>query len=235
MQNSREQRVAVITGSNRATGYAIAEALHADGWRLVSINRTLHGAEWLNEHRCDLADTREVMDVVRRISAEHDKIDAFIPTSASRGIAPIENLGVEELDNSIRVNFTSIVHSIRLLLPVLRRSRGQIVVIGSHAGSRFFEGGAAYSSTKAALKALVEILLLEERPNGVRSTLLSPGAIANFEWDNCQYKMRTDSVAQCVRTLLSSLPDDIAVGEVEIRPARLPNPEVSGLDRLQYL
>lgn len=235
MRDSRDQRLAVITGSNRATGYAIAEALHAAGWRIISINRTPHGAGWLNEHHCDLADTEEVVHTTGRIRAEHDRIDAFIATSVSRGLSPVEDLGIEELDNAIRINFTSIVHSVRSLLPVLRRSHGQVVVIGSHAGSRFFEGGTAYSSTKAALKAFVETLLLEERPHGVRSTLVSPGAIANFDGDDCEYKMRTDSVARCVLALLTSIPDDAVVGEVEIRPARLPKPDKSGLDRLQHV
>jgi NAD(P)-dependent dehydrogenase (short-subunit alcohol dehydrogenase family) len=118
-------------------------------------------------------------------------------------------------------------------LPAIRASAGSYVVMGSHAGIRFFEGGAAYSATKAALKALVETLLLEERAHGVRATLVNAGAIANRHGDDVPYKM--SPAAHWVGALVQDQARDLAVGEVEIRPARLPAPQVAGLAPLQHV
>ncbi|NYH80155.1 NAD(P)-dependent dehydrogenase (short-subunit alcohol dehydrogenase family) [Actinopolyspora biskrensis] len=235
MSTSAKRRVAVVTGTNRATGNAIAHSLHEQDWSIVSVNRTLSSEDWMQQHKCEFTDADEVVSTARRISTENDEIHTFIATAVSRNLAPIADITADQYHESVMVNLTSVVLTIRELLPSIRRARGHIVVIGSHAGSRCFEGGTAYSTTKAALKALVETLLLEERQNGVTTTLVSPGAIANFDHDHSPYKMTTESVAHCVRTLITSTPEDVAVGEVEVRPANIPPPEVSGLDRLNFV
>jgi NAD(P)-dependent dehydrogenase (short-subunit alcohol dehydrogenase family) len=134
---------------------------------------------------------------------------------------------------SVLVNLIAPFRLTQATLPLLRRTGGVLVFMGSHAGTRFFEGGAAYCATKAALKALVEVLLLEERPQGVRTVLVSPGAIANRAYDDSVMKMSVQSVGRFVAKLITEVPSDIAVGEIEIRPARLASPTVTGLDRLQ--
>ncbi|WP_198048304.1 SDR family oxidoreductase [Saccharomonospora iraqiensis] len=225
----------MITGSNRATGYAIARRLHGLGWSVVSINRTLRGEPWLHEHLCDFTDDDSPIAVADDIRRTHGRVDAFVSTSVTRELCEVEDLSPARLNDAVRINFTSVVQTVRVLLPELRRANGLVVLLGSHAGSRHFEGGTAYSATKAALKAFVETLLLEERPRGVRSTLVSPGAIANFADDDSPDKMSTDSVARCVAALLSEMPEDTAIGEVELRPARIPRPQVSGLDRLRHV
>lgn len=235
LNNSAESPVAVVTGTNRATGRAVAQELYELGWTVVSMNRTLSGEDWLHEYGCDLADLDAVARTAARIVTGYRFVHAFVAAAAVRNLSAVEQLPSETLEKTVKVNLISVVVTVRELLPALRRSRGSIIMIGSHSGSRFFEGGAAYSTSKAALKALAETLLLEERPNGVRTTLVSPGAISNFAGDNSPYKMTTHSVASCVRSLLTEIPRDTVVGEVEIRPARLPEPGISGLDRLQFV
>jgi NADP-dependent 3-hydroxy acid dehydrogenase YdfG len=67
----------------------------------------------------------------------------------------------------------------------------------------------------------------------VRTTLVSPGAIANLPGDDSPLKMTASSVAEAVRWVLEA-PKDLVVGELELRPSRLTDtPAVSGLDRLQ--
>ncbi len=227
--------MAVITGSNRGTGRAIAESLRDAQWQIASMNRTVLGARWLEEYGCDLSDPDDVVDKAQSIADKYDKVDAFVATAATRNLATVADLTVAAFNEALMVNLASIVHATRILLPSIRRAQGRIVVIGSHSGSYYFEGGTSYSATKAALKAFVETLLLEERANGVKTTLVSPGAIANFEWDHCPYKMTTESVARCVTSLITNTPEDVAVGEIEIRPANIPSPDVSGLERLRFI
>ncbi|MEV7122400.1 SDR family oxidoreductase [Kitasatospora griseola] len=228
-------RVALVTGANRGTGLAIAAELHRRGYRVAALNRTPAGQDWLSEVICDLADPAAPERAVAEVLERHGRLDVCVANAVVRRIATVGELSAEDWDESVAVNLTSVFRLVQATLPALRASSGSYVVMGSHAGTRWFEGGFAYAATKGALKALVETLLLEERPNGVRATLLSPGAIANRAADDTPLKMTTESVARCVGYLVQDQPVDLVYGEAEIRPARLGEPQVAGLDRLQYV
>lgn len=232
---SAERRYALITGTNRGTGLAIATALRDQGYRIASLNRTLRDEPWLGERQCDLADPDALADAVADVLMESGgRLDVCVANSVVRHLSSIAVLTREEWDSSLAVNLSSVLRLIQRTLPAVRAARGLYVVMGSHAGQHFFEGGVAYSATKAALKAVVETLLIEERVNHVRATLLSPGAIANLPGDDSDHKMAMSSVAECVRTIVG-LPPDAVVGELELRPSSpLPNASY-GLDRLLYI
>lgn len=225
--------VVLLTGANRGTGRAVAEELHTAGWQVHALSRTPARVPWLREAVCDLRHPEQVGPAVARVAAAAGGLDAVVTGGVVRALGEVASLRLDDWREAVDVNLTSVLALVRSALPHLRRGGGRIVLMGSHAGSRFFEGGAAYCMTKASLKALAEVLLLEERPHGVCTTLLSPGAIANLPGDDSPTKLATSSVARAVRWTLEA-PDDTAVGELELRPARLPaRPAVSGLDRLQ--
>ncbi|KUO09457.1 hypothetical protein AQJ58_24835 [Streptomyces sp. DSM 15324] len=225
--------VVLVTGASRGTGRAVAEELHASGWRVHALSRTPTRLPWLHEVACDLRHPEQVSHAVDRIATAAGGLDAVVTGGVVRALGDVASLALDDWREAVDVNLTSVLALVQSALPHLRRGGGRIVLMGSHAGSRFFEGGAAYCMTKASLKALAEVLLLEERVHGVCTTLLSPGAIANLPGDDSPTKMATSSVAQAVRWALEA-PDDTVVGELELRPARLPaRPAVSGLDRLQ--
>ncbi len=228
-------RVALVTGANRGTGLAIAVELRRRGYRVAALNRTPAQQDWLYEVICDLADPCALDRAVAQVLDAFGRLDSCVMNAVVRRFAPISELSSEAWDESVAVNLTAALRLVQATLPALRASSGSYVIIGSHAGTRFFEGGFAYSVTKGALKALVETLLLEERPNGVRSTLVSPGAIANEAGDETPHKMTTESVARCVGHLVQDQPADLVYGDVEIRPAVLGTPQTVGLDRLQYV
>jgi len=226
---------ALVTGASRGTGLAIAAELHRRGYRVGALHRKPTGADWLHEFPCDLTVPESIDAAVAAAVARFGRLDACVANAAVRRLAPVGLLDPGDWDESVAVNLTAVFRLVRATLPAMRASGGSYVVIGSHAGTHYFEGGAAYSATKAALKALVETLLLEERPNGVRSTLLNPGAIANRCDDDNTLKMATASVAHWVGALVQDQPADVAVGEVELRPARLPDPLLAGMARLQHV
>jgi 3-oxoacyl-[acyl-carrier protein] reductase len=227
--------VALVTGASRGTGLAIARELHRRGYRVGALNRTRLGEDWLHECVCDLTEPGAVDAAVAELVGVFGRLDACVTSAVVRRLGRIGELDPRLWDESVAVNLTSVFRVVHATLPAMRASSGSYVIMGSHAGTRFFEGGAAYSATKAALKALVETLLLEERTHGVRATLVSPGAIANRPDDGTPYKMSTRSVAHCVGVIIQEQPRDLVVGDLEIRPARLPDPQVAGIARLQHV
>lgn len=233
--SSSDARVALITGTNRGSGRAIAEELRGRGYRLHSLNRSLAGEDWLGEHRCDLADPAQIREAVGQVLDEAGHLDVCVSNAVDRVLDPIAELSGADWERLVSINLSAGFHLAKAVLPALRARRGIFVAMGSHAGTRYFEGGVAYSATKAGLKALVETLLLEERRNGVRACLVSPGAIANLDGDESPHKMSTRSIARCVGTIVDSWPRDLVVGEIEVRPADLAEPPVTGIDRLLHV
>jgi NAD(P)-dependent dehydrogenase (short-subunit alcohol dehydrogenase family) len=227
--------VALLTGSNRGSGYAIAASLHRRGYRLVSLNRTLAGEDWLGEQRCDLADPADLPRRVDAVLARAGRIDAVVANAVDRVLEPIDRLSPADWDRLVAINLSSVFHLLKATLEPLRRSRGIFVAMGSNAAHQYFEGGVAYSATKAALRAVVETLLLEERRNGVRACLVTPGAIANLDGDDSPYKMHTAAVGECVATIVDSWAGELVVGEIEIRPTCPAVPAVTGIDRLLHV
>lgn len=232
---STEPPVALITGTNRGSGRSMGQEFQRRGHRVYALNRTLAKDGQLNEIQCDLSSSGQIYASVDRILAETGRIDLCVSNAVCRVIRPITEFDEQTWEHQVAVNFSACFHLIRATLPAIRATRGTYVIMGSHAGNHFFEGGAAYSATKAALRALVETLLIEERRNGVRACLISPGAIANLDGDEAPFKMSPDSVARCVASMVESLPDDVTVGEVELRPAHPPAPPVTGISRLLHV
>lgn len=233
--SSSNAQVALITGTNRGSGNAIAEELRDRGYRVFSLNRSLAREEWLGEYVCDLADPAQIRKAAGQVFDKAGRLDVCVSNAVDRVFDPIAELSGADWERLVSINLSACFHLIKAVLPALRASRGVFVAMGSHAGTRYFEGGAAYSATKAGLKALVETLLLEERRNGVRACLVSPGAIANLDGDESPHKMSTRSVARCVGTIVDSWPTDLVVGEIEVRPADLAEPPVTGIDRLLHV
>jgi 3-oxoacyl-[acyl-carrier protein] reductase len=235
MSSTEAAPAVLVTGANRGTGLAIAQELHRRGYRVGALNRTRLGEDWLHEFVCDLTEPEAVDAAVADVLRAFGRLDACVTSAVVRRLGRIDELDPRSWDESVAVNLTSVFRVVRATLPAIRASAGSYVIMGSHAGTRFFEGGAAYSATKAALKALVETLLLEEREHRVRATLISAGAIANRHGDETPYKMATASVAYFVGALIQDQPRDLVVGDLEIRPARLPQPQVAGMARLQHV
>ncbi|GGM54068.1 short-chain dehydrogenase [Longimycelium tulufanense] len=225
-------RTALVTGGNRGTGRAIVERLEVAGTQVWQLNRTPCGAGE-RELICDLSDVDAVDRLVRRVvDASGGRLDLLVANAADRYFARVSDLDAHRWSQALTVNLSSILVAVRAALPALRAAHGTVVLMGSHAGTRFFEEGVSYCAAKAAMKAVCEVLLLEERPHGVRTCLVSPGAIANLDGDTSKFKMAPASVAEFL-AWLASAPADVAVGEIEMRPAVLPPPVVTGLDRLQ--
>jgi 3-oxoacyl-[acyl-carrier protein] reductase len=233
VSSADDRPVALVTGATRGTGRAIARELHRRGYTVAALHRGRTGADWLTEVDCDLTDPDAPARAAGEVLARFGRLDACVCNAAVRRLRPLAELDPADWDESVAVNLSSVFRLIRATLPAIRAAAGRYVLIGSHAGSHFFEGGAAYSATKAALRGLVETLLLEERSHGVRATLVNAGAIANRPGDDTPYKMAADSVARCVAALVADQPADLVVGEVEIRPARLRPPATGGMARLQ--
>jgi len=224
----------LVTGSNRGTGLAIATLFGERGFRIASLNRTRLGKPWLGEIVCDLSRGAEIGPACDAALAHLGGVDVCILNAAVRQIHRIEDMTDADWDESVATNLSAVFKIMRRMLPALKASRGHLVILGSQAGEHFFEGGAAYCATKAALVALAEVAVLETRGDGVRCTLVTAGAIHNRDKGNDGWKIEPASVERVIYDVVQRDASSF-VGHVGIRPARVPKSPVVGLARLQHL
>lgn len=184
------KRAALITGSSRGIGRAIALELARAGWP-VCINYLEHqeAAEDLaallqSEGReaatfqADVADRKAVNAMVRAAEAELGPVELLVNNAGVAGQALFQDITDEMWNRYLGVNLGGARNAIQAVLPhMLHEKRGCIVNISSIWGLRGASCETAYACTKAALIALTRSLALELAPSGIRVNCVAPGVI----------------------------------------------------------
>jgi NAD(P)-dependent dehydrogenase (short-subunit alcohol dehydrogenase family) len=177
----------LVTGASSGIGRAAALRLTARGWHVYAgVRKPADGAALASAAAGEL--TPLLLDVTNpgQIAAAAQAIDghtgdaglAGLVNNAGIGIfGPLELITIEQFRQQLEVNVTGQLAVTQALLPMLRRARGRIVMIGS-IGTRFtppFIGPLAAS--KATLATLSTALRQELAPFGIRVVLVEPGSI----------------------------------------------------------
>ncbi|TGV01550.1 SDR family NAD(P)-dependent oxidoreductase [Flavivirga rizhaonensis] len=228
------KKVLLITGSNRGAGYGIAKYFYDQGYEIISLNRTLKNEVWLGELKCDLSQPGQIIARCQDLVKESVNIDVCILNAAVRKLSFIEDMPYKDWEDSVATNYSAVFYLLKSLLPIFKSSKTYITVIGSHAATHYFDGGVAYCSTKAALKAMVEVFIQETRDYGIRTTLINAGAINNRPKGNDDKKLQPESIGKCIFSVVNSN-SDVLLGELEIRPSIPLKPNESGISKLQYV
>lgn len=174
---------ALVTGSTRGIGLAIARRLREDGADVIVHGRSPRVAETVAEDigaswvAADLAEPTAVAGMLAELAGR--QIDIVVNNAAVEPGGTLERTTPETLRETYQVNLFAPVEIVRGLLPSLRRSRRPVVVFVSsiHQSVPYF-GNAAYASSKAALSMYMRTLAIELGPEGIRVNSVAPGAIA---------------------------------------------------------
>ena len=134
----------------------------------------------------------------------------------------------------IDVNIKGVLYGIAAALPHMKQqTAGHIINVSSVAGHKVRAGGAVYAATKHAIRALSEGLRQEVKPYGIRTTVVSPGAVdtelpqsitepdvaASTRRMYDQLAIPADSFARVVAFAMSQ-PDEVDINEILYRPTR---------------
>ena len=229
------RRVAAITGASSGIGAATARALAAMGYDLVLGARRLDRLREVAEPLQARALTLDVTDPasVEAFAAEIPRLDVLVANAGKAlGTDRIEAAREELWETMYRTNVLGVLYTVRALLPKLAASGdGLIVIVGSIAGFETYRGGAGYTASKHALRAVIRTLRLELLGKPIRVTELSPGlvetefSLVRFAGDAERAKkvyqgmepLTADDVAECVRWVCS-LPAHVDVDEIVVRP-----------------
>jgi NADP-dependent 3-hydroxy acid dehydrogenase YdfG len=109
----------------------------------------------------------------------YGRIDVIINNAGLMPQAPLERLQIDEWDRMIDVNIKGVLYGIAAALPHMKQQKaGHIINVSSVAGHKVGPGFAVYAATKYAVRALSEGLRQEVKAYNIRTTVISPGAVA---------------------------------------------------------
>ena len=238
-------KVVVITGASSGLGEAAARLLSEEGATVVLGARRLDRIEALAEElegkggkalalQTDVTDREQVEALVDAAVQTYGRIDVMINNAGLMPHSPLERLKVDEWDRMVDVNLKGVLYGIAAALPhMIEQKAGQFVNVSSVAGHKVSANGAVYAATKHAVRALSEGLRQEVKPYNIRTTVISPGAVATELPDTIseqdiseimhgfydKYAIPADSFARAVVFAMSQ-PDDVDINEILFRPTR---------------
>lgn len=228
---------ALITGASSGIGKATALAFAKAGIDLVLVSRSRSNleavaAEVVNTgvdvklYPLDLSAIAQIKDEVGKIAAECP-ISILVNNAGMGYTGDLLSTSLSDWKQVLDLNLTSVFQCIQAVLPGMRdRQQGTIINIASIAAHQGFPGWGAYSVSKAGLVSLSKVLAAEERANGIRVTLITPGAVNTPIWDTDSVqadfdrtKMLTaDVVAQSILHA-ALLPPQAVIDELVVMPS----------------
>ena len=242
-----EEKIVVITGASSGIGEAAAKLLAKNGNKVVLGARRTEKLQELKKEiegfggtavyrQTDVTKVDEVERLVKLAIDKFGRVDVLINSAGIMPHSMLKDKRIDDWDNMIDINVKGTLYGIGAALPYMTEQKaGHIINISSVAGHYAHVGGAVYSATKWAVRAISESLREEVAQNqsNIRVTILSPGAIntgllssvtdpalkANYEKFYDNFGISVDRVATTIQQAID-LPEDAAWNEVIIRPTK---------------
>jgi 3-oxoacyl-[acyl-carrier protein] reductase len=229
-------KTALVTGSGRGIGRAVALALAREGASVVVTARSQDeiasvAAEAAGTGvralpvRADLRREDDIRSVVSSAAKEFGGIDILVNNAGLGYFSRVGEMQTPHLDEMWQVNLRAVFLMTREILPgMIARGGGDIVNISSLAGRNAFIGGAGYAATKWGLIGFSRCLMLEVRGNNVRVITLCPGSVDTQFSGSSGDKHRpgvipsADDIATVVLDAVK-MPRHVMVSEIDIRPS----------------
>lgn len=183
-------KVALVTGSSRGIGYAIAIELAKNSFDIV-INNHLHpeeGQKVSEEIRnmgqrslyiqADISDFHQVEDMIRKIISEFGRIDVLVNNAGITRDKMLENMDYEQWNSVLSINLTGVFNCTKSVIKYMKlQGGGKIINISSIVGEIGNIGQANYAASKGGIISFTKTVAKEYARNKIIVNAVAPGFI----------------------------------------------------------
>ncbi len=183
---SIQNKVVIITGASSGIGAATAKLLASKGAKVVLAARRKDRLQALVAEigenaiyqATDVTNRDQMASLVQLALDRFGRVDVLYNNA---GVMPQGNLSERNYDQwqkMLDINIMGVLNGVGAVLPTMQAQQdGLIISTDSVAGHVVYPASAVYNGTKYAVRAIMEGLRQEEKDNGIRSTIVSPGAV----------------------------------------------------------
>ncbi|MCC7161318.1 MAG: SDR family oxidoreductase [Anaerolineae bacterium] len=190
-----DDRVAIVTGSGKGIGRAIAERLARDGYRVVinyrrdaaSAHETLNGVQSASPEsvviQADVATPDGARALIDQTHLQFGRLDVLVNNAGPFLVKPVFDTTIEEWQEIIEGNLSGAFYCIKAALPIMRAQKsGHIVNLGSlnAENARGAPTTVAYNVAKTGLVVLTKSVARSEARHGIRCNIVNPGFIETY-------------------------------------------------------
>ena len=172
------ERVVIVTGSNRGIGHAIANGLKEQNAKVIRIGKTFESSLDTDDRILDLNSHSEIRTLVTKIVSDYGRIDALINNAGVSISSDFPYSDLETYDLTLSLNLTAAFLLCGAVCPIMAsQSRGSIINITSIGAELGFPDNPAYQVSKAGLRQLTKAIARDWGTSGVRANNICPGYI----------------------------------------------------------
>jgi 3-oxoacyl-[acyl-carrier protein] reductase len=230
---------AIVTGSTKGIGRAIAEALVREGMNVCisarkadEVEQAVRELSELGEGDvtgavCDVRDYDEVKSLIEHTVAEFGGVDVLVNNAGIGIFGRVDETSPDDFRAVLETNLFGVFYCCHEAIPQMkRRGGGYIINISSLAGTNAHPQMAVYNASKFGLNGFSEALMQEVRHDRIKVSYIMPGSVNTYFGDeepdeSKSWQLQPVDIARVVLDLLHmderSLPS-----RIEIRPSRPP-------------
>ncbi len=177
-ETETQKPVAVITGTSRGLGRALAEHFLARGHAVAGCSRGEGTIDHEAYHHTvvDIREETEVQAWARALRREFGGVDLLIGNAGlARSALYLAMTPGDVFDDFLRVNFAGVFFTLREFSKLmLRRPDARVITISSTMVPLHQEGTSCYAATKAAVEEMTKVLARELAPQGITCNVIAP-------------------------------------------------------------
>ena len=230
-----EGKRAVVTGSTKGIGLAIAQSLVAEGAKVVISSRhqddvqdtlenlNLSARDQVSGKVCDVREANQVRDLIQHCVQTFGGIDIQVNNAGIGIFRTVEEMSLQEWRDTLATNLDGVFYGCHFAIPEMKKNGGGFIInVGSLAGVNAFPQGAAYNTSKFGLVGFSEALMQEVRYDDIRVANIMPGSVAtefSRTQDKSSWKLSASDVAEVVLATLKRHPRCLT-SRIEMRPSK---------------
>src|SRR5215211_221749 len=233
------ERIAVVTGASSGIGAATTYQLARAGFHVVAGARRTDRLQALAEEvgattlPLDVTEPASVASFAAAVGDRHGHADLLVNNAGTAlGLDPVAEGSDQDWQTMLDTNVVGLLRVTRGFLPLLRAApRAHIVNLGSTAGFEVYPGGAGYTASKHAVRAITDTLRLELNGEPIRITEIAPGmveiefSVIRFRGDTSRagdvyagvQPLTADDIADCI-TWAVTRPPHVDIDFMVVRP-----------------